>query len=406
MKVLMINSVCGIGSTGRICTDLAELLEKQGHQCKIAYGRENLPEKYQKYAVRIGNDFSVKLHGVKTRLLDKHGLGSKGATRKFIKYIQEYDPDIIHLHNLHGYYINIEILFDYLKNANKKVVWTLHDCWSFTGHCAHFDYAGCDKWQYQCRDCELMREYPKSFFDGSKRNFEIKKNAYSSLPNMTLVAPSKWLQQMTKKSFLKDNPIYVFPNGIDLNQFTHSTNSKFKSENGLQEKYMVLAVAGVWTKAKGIDYVNQLSEQLPANYQVVAVGKLSPGEVFSNKVLHVLATDSIDKLREMYSAADVFVNPTLQETQGLTTVEALACGTPVVVFNSGGAGEAVDSSCGFVVPRGDYDSLQRGVIDACEKRCFSIELCQSVAKMYDKNECYGRYLKLYEELLEEKHDEP
>ena len=150
MKVLMINSVCGIRSTGRICTDIAEELEKQGHDVKIAYGRETVPEKYQKYAVRIGTDLDVKLHGIKTRLFDRHGFGSKRATKKFIKWVEEYDPDVIHLHNLHGYYINIKILFDYLKKANKKVVWTLHDCWAFTGHCTHFDFVGCNKWKCKC----------------------------------------------------------------------------------------------------------------------------------------------------------------------------------------------------------------------------------------------------------------
>ena len=171
MKVLQINSVCGIRSTGRICTDIAEELERQGHICKIGYGRETVPEKYQKYAVRIGNDLSVKFDGLKTRLLDNAGFNSYFATRKFLKWVKEYDPDVVHLHNLHGYYINLKLLFRYLRETGKPVIWTLHDCWSFTGHCSHFDLAGCQKWRTGCESCPLTKAYPASFGrDRSKKN--------------------------------------------------------------------------------------------------------------------------------------------------------------------------------------------------------------------------------------------
>ena len=178
MKVLMINSVCGIRSTGRICTDLADVLISEGHECKVAYGRETVPEKYQNIAVRIGTETDVRLHGLKSRLLDKHGLGSKRATERFIEWIKEYDPDIIHLHNLHGYYINIEVLFDYLKTCGKKIVWTLHDCWAFTGHCSYFSRIGCDKWKTECKSCKYINRYPKScFINNSKTNFIKKKES-------------------------------------------------------------------------------------------------------------------------------------------------------------------------------------------------------------------------------------
>mgnify|MGYP000231854880 FL=1 len=153
MKVLMINVVCGIRSTGRICTDLAIALEKQGHEVRIAYGRETVPEQFQKYAVRIGTDLDVKLHGIKARLFDRAGFGSRKATEKFIEWVKKYDPDIIHLHNIHGYYIDVERLFKYLRTCGKKIIWTLHDCWSFTGHCVYFDYIVCDKWKNGCFYC-------------------------------------------------------------------------------------------------------------------------------------------------------------------------------------------------------------------------------------------------------------
>ena len=176
----MINSVCGIRSTGRICTDIASELEAQGHQVKIAYGRENVPEQFQRYAVRIGNDLDMRLHGVKARLLDASGFGSKSATKRFIKWVKDYDPDVIHLHNIHGYYINIEILFNYLKNSGKPVVWTLHDCWAFTGHCAYFDFAGCEKWKTGCYGCPLKKSYPSSILiDRSKKNYIQKKRLFT-----------------------------------------------------------------------------------------------------------------------------------------------------------------------------------------------------------------------------------
>lgn len=204
MKVLMINVVCGIRSTGRICTDLAAALEEQGHEVKIAYGRENVPEQFQKYAVRIGNDFDVKRHGLKARLLDGAGFGSKRVTEKFIKWVKEYDPDIIHLHNIHGYYINIEVLFRYLQTCGKKIIWTLHDCWSFTGHCVYFDYVNCNKWEKECNHCPQKKEYPARVGpDFSKRNFNIKKDLFSEIPNLILVTPSQWLANLLSYSYMK-----------------------------------------------------------------------------------------------------------------------------------------------------------------------------------------------------------
>ena len=210
MRVLMINSVCGIGSTGRICTDIAQELEKQGHEVKIAYGRDSfVPEQFKKYAVRIGTDFDVRMHGIKARLFDASGFGSKKATEKFIDWIRKYDPDVIHLHNIHGYYINVEILFNYLKRCNKKIIWTLHDCWAFTGHCSHYTYEHCEKWKTQCKKCEHIDTYPKSFVDNSFKNFYSKKNLFTKIQDLTIVTPSEWLKKQVECSFLKEYKVQV-----------------------------------------------------------------------------------------------------------------------------------------------------------------------------------------------------
>ena len=179
MKILMINSVCGVGSTGRICTDLALELENQGHKVKIAYGRGSSPKQFDRFAVKIGSDADVKLHGLKARLFDASGFGSKRATERFISWVKEYDPDVIHLHNIHGYYINVKTLFDYLKTAEKRVLWTLHDCWAFTGHSAYCDSVSCEKWKNSCGNCPLKSAYPKSVTDFSKRNRKLKEEIFT-----------------------------------------------------------------------------------------------------------------------------------------------------------------------------------------------------------------------------------
>ena len=218
MKVLQINSVCGIGSTGRIATDLHSILKEQGHESYIAYARDEA--KNCDNAIKIGNKTDNYVHVAQTRLFDKHGLGSYYATKKFIKQIEELNPDIIHLHNMHGYYINIQLLFEYLKKANKPVVWTLHDCWAFTGHCSHFDYIGCKQWKSKCVQCEQKKEYPKNIaISRVKKNYEMKNLLFNGIKNMTIVTPSQWLADLVQQSFLKDYPIKVINNGIDLNVF-------------------------------------------------------------------------------------------------------------------------------------------------------------------------------------------
>ena len=235
MKILQINSVCGIGSTGRIATDIHNILIEQGHESYIAYGRD-LPKNCDN-AIRIGTKIDNYTHVAKTRLLDKHGFGSKQATIEFIESVKELNPDIIHLHNIHGYYINIEILFNYLKEANKPVVWTLHDCWSFTGHCSHFDYIGCNKWRTGCFDCPQKQEYPKSILvDNSKWNYNKKKAIFNGLKKLTIVTPSNWLAELVGDSFLKKYEIITINNGIDTAIFK-LRKSGFRYKYNLENKF-------------------------------------------------------------------------------------------------------------------------------------------------------------------------
>ncbi len=396
MKVLQINSVCGIRSTGRICTDIAEILQQQGHECKIAYGRESVPERYQHLAVRIGSDLSVKIDGVKTRLLDNTGFNSYWATKRFLTWVKEYDPDIIHLHNLHGYYIHIGLLFDFLKSFGKPVVWTLHDCWPFTGHCAYYDFAGCDKWQIQCHNCPQKGEYPRSLFlDRSKRNHDLKKKYFSALENLHFIAISDWIAEQKTYSYLQDKPLTVIHNGIDLTQF-RPTESDFRTRHGIESKRLYLGVASIWDRRKGFDTFLKLSEMLRDDEVIVMVGLADHQlSLLPENIIGIKRTNSVKELAEIYSAADVFLNPTMEEGLGLVNIEALACGTPVVTYNTGGSPECVSTQSGIVVPKGDINAL----LAAARSVSLRKEDILSDAQKFDKSKKYTEYLKFYERCL-------
>ena len=383
MKVLMINSVCGVGSTGRICTDIADMLISEGHECKIAYGRKIVPEKYKDIAYRIGSDFGVKVNGVKARLFDNEGFNARSATKKLIKWIKHYNPDVIHLHNLHGYYLNVKLLFDYLKTCGKKVVWTLHDCWSFTGHCAYFDCPHCDKWQTECGKCIRAKDYPKAIFSHAKRNFKRKKQIFCGVPNLTIVTPSKWLAELVKQSFLKEYPVQVINNGIDLTVFK-PTASDFREKYGLQNKKLILGVANVWEKRKGFDDFLELAKLISDDYRIVLVGvtdeqlkKLPP------KVIGIKRTNSATELAQIYTAADVLFNPTYEDNYPTVNLEAQACGTPVITYPTGGSVESVPD-----------ENIVNTVNDFYKLLCADTELFVKQIE-FSKEEKYSEYLSLY-----------
>lgn len=339
----MINVVCGIRSTGRICTDLAEMLEQKGHKVKIAYGRESVPPQYQKYAVRIGNDIDCKIHGIATRVFDRHGFASKNSTKEFLAWAEKYDPDVLHLHNLHGYYINVEMLFNWIKSRpNMKVIWTLHDCWAFTGHCSNFSYVKCNKWKHECRNCPQKRNYPTCYFiDNSENNFLRKRNAFTGVKNMTIITPSKWLAGLVKQSFLKEYPVKVIHNGIDTDIFK-PTPSNFRKKYHLENKKIILGVASTWDRRKGFDDFIKLAEMLDDSYRIVLVGlSAKQMKIIPNKIVGIMRTNNTKELAAIYTAADVFLNLTYEDNYPTVNLEAQACGTPCITYNTGGSVESV-----------------------------------------------------------------
>jgi glycosyltransferase involved in cell wall biosynthesis len=396
VKVLQINSVCGVGSTGRIATDIDKVLKKNGHKSYIAYGRGTGRD--CDTTIKIGNNLDNYIHVVKTRLLDKHGLGSKRATIDFIKKIENLNPDIIHLHNIHGYYLNIKLLFEYLKNIKKPIVWTLHDCWAFTGHCAYFDYVDCQKWKTGCFSCPSKSSYPSSFFlDNSKNNYKEKSILFNGVSNMTIVTPSNWLACLVKQSFLDAYSVKVINNGVDLEVFT-PTESSFKRENGLQNKFIILGVANIWGKRKGFDYFIQLSSELKPDEVIVLVGLTEQqSKNLPNNIIGITRTESIKKLAQIYSSADVFVNPTLEDNFPTTNLEALACGTPLITFNTGGSVECIDEGCGYIVEKGDIQELINNFrkVKKMGKSHYSKGCINRAVELYNKNDRYKDYLELY-----------
>ncbi len=352
MKYLFINSVAGFGSTGRIAAETCRELMKDGHQCTLAFGRDkancgDIP------TVQIGSALDVRLHGLRNRLLDDQGFGSKEATRKFLSWVRLYDPDVIWLHNIHGYYIHIGLLFDYLRTCGKQILWTLHDCWAFTGHCAYFDYAGCEKWKTGCHHCPQKGSYPQSRLrDNSRGNYEIKKHLFTRIPNLKLIVPSHWLESRVKESFLKDYPVEVVYNRIDQTIF-RPTPGNFREIHGLQDKILLLGVASVWDDRKGLKDFVALSQLLDDRYKIVLIG-LTPAQIqaLPPNILGLPRTNSLPELAQAYTAADLFLNPSTEETFGMTAMEARCCGTEAVVYQDTACEEIVNQFGGLAVPRG------------------------------------------------------
>lgn len=393
MKILQIN-IFGNLSTGRIAVDIYKSIKQQGHEGVVAFARNDIAPDVP--YIRIGTAKDVVIHGVLTRITDRAGFYSKRATIKLIEDIKAYDPDIIHLHNLHGYYINIEILFNYLAEAGKPVVWTLHDCWAFTGHCAYFDFVGCQKWKSHCEACPNKGEYPKSLLlDRSYHNFEDKRRLFTSVRDMTIITPSNWLAGLVRQSFLNKFPVQVIYNGIDLAVFK-PTPSDFRQKHGLGKKTIISAVASTWDMRKGYHDLMRLARLLDKDQQLVIVGlsqkqkRLLPGNVIG-----ILRTKSVKELAELYTAADVFVNPTREETLGLVNIEALACGTPVITYDSGGSPECVDELSGIVLKEKDPHDF----LSAIEMAKMLIrENCVGQAHSFNKQERFIEYLRIYEKI--------
>ncbi len=404
MKVLQINTNVGYASTGKIAEEIGNVLLANGHESYIAHGSYfshggKRPTSKSKL-LKIGKERDAYLHGIYTLLTDKHCFASKKATKNFVSKLDEIKPDLVALHNLHGYYINVEILFNYLKDNNIPVVWTLFDCWAFTGHCTYYDDINCEKWKKKCHNCPKIHKYPRSYVDNSVFNFENKRRIFCSLETLEFITHSKWLSNQVEQSFLKKYKTHVTPSAINIQLFK-PTKSDIKKQFGIKEK-VVLGCASVWGIRKGLADFIQLSKVLSEDYKIVLIG-LNEKEKKSlpQNIIGITRTNSREELAKWYSTATVFVNPTLQDNFPTTNIEALACGTPVITYNTGGSPESIDILTGRVVQKNDVVSLAKSIEELSElNQDILRNNCRARAeKLFDKNKRYLDYLNIFENLL-------
>lgn len=399
MRVLQITAYCGWGCTGRIALGINNALIAQGQESVIAWGRTNTAPKTVR-TIKIGNRFDQNIHGLYTRITDKCGFGSQMATKKFLKEIDEYAPDLIQLHIMHGYYINLKLLFEYIKRKNIPVVWTFHDCWAFTGHCPYFDLVHCEKWKTGCHDCEQKRHHPTSFvLDNSRWNWRKKRELFTKIPDLTIVTPSEWLAGLVNDSFLKNCKIKVINNGINLNDFK-PTSGTMIDRLQIGKRKVILGVSSTWAKSKGLDDFIQLASLLPKIYVIVLVGLTKQQkENLPSTIIGIERTDSVKELAELYTVASIFVNPTYEDNYPTTNLEALACGTPVVTYRTGGAVEAAKNVYGKIIDQGSVSQMAE-YIKSRKWEDITPEMCRKRAEEFDENIRFDEYIELYKEVLE------
>lgn len=393
-------------STGRIMQEIGELAIAKGWESYIAYsyGRDGV-KPCRSQLVPVGSKADVAVHGLATRLLDRHGLASATATRRLIERIEEIKPDIIHIHNIHGYFLNYPLLFGYLAKCGTPVVWTVHDCWLYTGHCFYYSAIGCNKWQDGCGNCPQQREFPASWLvDRSARNFNDKRKAFTSVPRgrMVIAPVSEWIKGEMMKSFFKDFPFRVIHNGINLDVFKPMDGDAVKKKYGLAGKHILLGVASVWSKEKGLDDFRELAGMLAPDEVIVLVGVgKEVQETLPANIIGIGRTENIAELAALYSAATAFVNPTWQDNYPTVNLESISCGTPVVTYRTGGSIEAVTERTGLVVEQGDVAGLLDAVhaIMANGKDYYTAACREYALANFCKEERYADYFELYEEMM-------
>ncbi|MBO7187806.1 MAG: glycosyltransferase [Clostridia bacterium] len=391
------------GSTGTIMLQIAQKARETGYTVST-YSTHVFSKRYIKNPPKpvghsyYGSYLENAVHYAFGSRLAKNGRFGFFSTLRLINKIKKEKIEILHLHNLHNYCINLPLLFSFIKKHDIKVVWTLHDCWSFTGHCAHFDYAGCDKWKTGCFDCQYFNEYPFSKKDGSKKEYALKKDCFTGVKNLTIVTPSEWLLGLVKQSFLGSYPVKVINNGIDLSTFK-PMESDFRKIYGLEDKFVLLGVAFDWGLKKGLDVFKKLAEKLNGDYQIVLVGVTETVKSqLPENIIAINKTQNQEELAKIYSSSDLFVNPTREDTFPTVNIEALACGTPVLTFNTGGSPEILDEKCGAVVNRDDFDALIKEIERIKQAKPFSKEDCLNRAKNFNKEDKFIEYVKLYGEI--------
>jgi glycosyltransferase involved in cell wall biosynthesis len=404
--IVEINSSDG-GSTGNIMHMIADAARENGYTCYTSCPvRRKNNRKDDKYHLTFGSLIEKKIHIILGKLTGLTGYFSVFDTIVFLKRLNAIHPDIIHLHNIHGSYLCLPMLFRYIKKNNIAMVWTFHDCWAFTGRCPHFLISNCENWKIGCRECKYPhKDYPEAYFNQARKMWKLKKSWFTGIKNGIIVTPSSWLAQLVKESFLNEYPLRIINNGIDLSVFhplhdsdeLHSLKREYNIDEG---KYIVLGVASIWNYKKGLDVFVELSDRLGPNYQVVLVGvDQKTKQQLSSSIIAIEQTENQEKLAGLYSAATVFVNPTREDNFPTVNIEALACGTPVITFNTGGSPECIDELCGYVVEKGDISGLIEKINCVCMNSAFSEMNCVNRARQFEQGNVYTKYMDIFAKLI-------
>jgi len=402
--LIQINTAGNSGSVGRMVEEIGQIAIQNKWESYIAYGRNEKPA--QSRVIKIGSAFVFYLHVLQTRFFDRHGLGSRRATQKLIKTIKKIKPDIIHLHNLHGYYLNIKVLFEYLSESGMSVIWTFYDCWPMTGHCTYFDYVNCQKWKTACSHCPQKKSYPASYFiDRSKKNFLLKKEFFTSKKRMSIISNSQWLENIISQSFFKNYPVHVINSGIDINVFKPRVNITIRARYKIENKFIVLGVANQWVPRKGLSDFLELSKMISSDEIIILIG-LSQHQIknLPTNIIGIPRTESTIELAEWYSTSNVFLNPTWEDNFPTTNLEALACGLPVITYKTGGSVESVSNTTGIIAEKGNIIGLLESIrtIKKNGKVAYSNACRERAIQLYNKNDRYLDYLHLYDSMLNNK----
>ena len=390
MKIVQINSTCESGSIGKICKAVSQLLTKNNIENYILYtiGHSDYP-----LGINCGSGLETRWYALKARICGDYGFNALRSTKRILRELDRISPDIVHIHNIHSHDCDFSELFQYFKERRIKVFYTFHDCWAFTGYCMYFDAVNCNKWKTGCYDCPQRRKF-SWFFDKSKELYEKKKQSLAGL-DLTIITPSEWLANLTKESFLKNYQVRTINNGIDLAVFEPSV-SDFRKHYNIEGKFVILGSASVWEERKGLDTFINLSKQLSNDFCIVLVGTTTKiDKILPNNIISIHRTESQKQLAEIYSTADVLVNPTMEENFPTVNIESIACGTPVITYDTGGSAEMLNEQCGIVVKKGDFKSLLSEIISLQSGKRFNLSSCVNRAREYNQNLKFDEYLKLY-----------